>query len=282
MNDWLIEPLKFAFMQRALLAAALAGLVCAVVGTYVVLKGMGFMGDAIAHSSLMGMGSAFLLGSDVLWGALAWAFPAAIGITFLSQRARLLMDTSIGIIYAAGFAGGIVIVSRQSGYTPDLFAFLFGNVLGVSWRDVAFIGGVAGSALAVVFLLYKELLFASYDATMAAASGIPVRFLEYLLPVLIGVTTVAAVTSVGIVLVIALLVTPAATGRLLARRLPDIMAISVVAALAAVVSGVYLSYHLDLPTGPAIVLCATGLFALALAFSPSKGLVWRRRVAVAL
>ncbi len=277
MHDAFIEPLGFAFMQRAFIAASLACVVCAVVGTYVVLKGLGFMGDAIAHSSLTGMGVAFLLGGNVLWGALAWVVPASLGMTFLARRGRLLMDTSIGVIYAAGFALGIIIVSRVSGYTPDLFSFLFGNVLGASWGDVAAIGGVAGAVLAVVFVLYKELLATSYDADLAAASGLPVRLIQYLLPLLIGVTTVAALTSVGIVLVLALLVTPAATARLLARRVPGIMAVAVAVALASVVGGLYLSFHLDLPSGPTIVLFATGLFGVALAASSVQDVLGRRR-----
>ncbi len=278
MHDAFVEPLQFAFMQRALVAAALAGLVCAVVGTYVVLKGLAFMGDAIPHSALTGMGAAFLMGGSVIAGALAWAVPASLAITFLTRRAKLLVDTSIGIVSAAGLALGIIIVSRQDNYAPDLLGFLFGNVLGASWGDVAAVGAVAGGVLALVALLYKELLYTAYDSTMAAASGVPVRVVEYLLPLLIGVTTVAAVTSVGIVLVVALLVTPAATGRLLARRLPGIMAVAVAAAMASVVTGLYLSYHLDVPTGPMIVLAATVLFLAALVFSPSRGLR-RRRVA---
>ncbi len=276
MHDAFVEPLQYAFMQRALVVAALAGVVCAVVGTYVVLKGLGFMGDAIAHSSLTGMGAAFVMGGSVLGGALAWVFPASIAMTFLTRQTRLLMDTSIGIIYAAGFALGIIIVSRADGYAPDLFGFLFGNPLGASWTDVAAVGGVAGGVLAAVLLLYKELLFTAYDSTMAAVSGVPVRLVEYLLPLLVGVTTVAALTSVGIVLVLALLVTPAATARLLARRLPALMATAVAVALAAVVAGLYLSYHLNVPTGPTIVLSATALFILALILSPSQGLLWRR------
>ena len=151
-------------------------------------------------------------------------------------------------------------------------------MLGVSWSEVILIGAVAGVVLSVVGLFYKELLFTSYDATMSAASGIPVRLMQYLLPVLVGVTTVAALKTVGIVLVLALLVTPPATAGLLARRLPSIMAVSVVVSLASVVAGLYLSYHLDLPSGPSIVMVATGLFVLALVLSQSRGLVryWRR------
>lgn len=276
MHEAFIEPLEFAFMQRAFIAAALAGVVCAVVGTFVVLKGLGFMGDAIAHSSLTGMAAAFALGGNVLWGALAWVVPASFGMTFLARRSRLVMDTSIGIIYAAGFSLGIIILSRVDNFTPDLFSFLFGNVLGASWGDVAAIGGVTAGVLALVFLLYKELLATSYDADLAEASGVPVKLVQYALPLFIGVTTVAALTSVGIVLVLALLVTPAATARILARRVPGIMAGAVAVALASVVGGLYLSFHLDLPSGPTIVLFSTGLFGVAFLVSLAEGVLWRR------
>ena len=276
MIDVLIEPLEFPFMQRAFLAAGLAAVVCALVGSFVVLKGLAFMGDAVAHSSLAGMSVAYFLGSNIFWGALGWAIPASLLITFISRRANLRLDASIGIIFASGFALGIILMSRVTGYAADLFGLLFGNVLGISWAEVALIGGIAATVSLVIAAFYKELLFTSYDATMSAASGIPVRFMQYLLPVLVGVTTVASLKAVGIVLVLALLVTPSATAMLLARRMPSIMAYSVAVGLIATVLGLYLSFYADLPSGPSIVLVATGLFLLALLFSPIKGILWRR------
>ena len=268
MIDFFTEPWEFAFMQRALLAAAFAALVCSVVGVFVVLRGMAFMGDAVAHSSLAGMSVAYFFGGSIFWGAFAWALPASLAITFISRRAQVRLDTAIGIIFASGFAVGIILMS-------DLFGLLFGNVLGVSWGEVLLIGLVAGGVLLVIIALYKELLFTAYDATMSAASGVPVRFIQYLLPLLVGITTVASLKAVGIVLVLALLVTPAATADLLARRLPGIMAISVVTGFVSTVAGLYLSFHADLPTGPSIVVVATGLFLAAMLFSPSKGVVWQ-------
>ncbi len=264
-------------MQRAFLAASLAAVVCAAVGTFVVLKGLAFMGDAVAHSSLAGMALVYALGGSILLGALAWVVPASLVITYVSRRANVMLDTSIGIIYAGGFALGIIILSQVSNYTVDLFGFLFGNVLGATWGDIIIIGAVAAAVLLVMAILYKELIFTSYDSTMAEVSGVPVRLVQYLMPLLIGVTTVVALKTVGIVLVLALLVTPAATARLLVRRLPLMMATSVLVALAATVVGLYLSFHLDLASGPTIVLVATGIFALALVVSPSRGVVWRRR-----
>ncbi len=276
MIDVLIDPLEFPFMQRAFLAAGFAAVVCALVGTFVVLKGLAFMGDAVAHSSLAGMSVAYFLGGNIFWGALGWAVPASLLITFISRKANLRLDASIGIIFASGFALGIILMSRVTGYAADLFGLLFGNVLGISWAEVALIGGIAAAVSLVVAAFYKELLFTSYDATMSAASGIPVRFMQYLLPVLVGVTTVASLKAVGIVLVLALLVTPSATAMLLARRMPSIMAYSVAVGLLATVLGLYLSFYADLPSGPSIVLVATGLFLLALLFSPIKGVLWHR------
>tara|TARA_Y100000815_G_scaffold274201_1_gene307574 strand:+ start:1030 stop:1896 length:867 start_codon:yes stop_codon:yes gene_type:complete len=274
--DVLIEPLEFPFMQRAFLAAGFAAVVCALVGSFVVLKGLAFMGDAVAHSSLAGMSVAYFLGGNIFWGALGWAIPASLLITFISRRANLRLDASIGIIFASGFALGIILMSRVTGYAADLFGLLFGNVLGISWAEVALIGGIAAAVSLVIAAFYKELLFTSYDATMSAASGIPVRFMQYLLPVLVGVTTVASLKAVGIVLVLALLVTPSATAMLLARRMPSIMTYSVAVGLIATVLGLYLSFYANLPSGPSIVLVATGLFLLALLFSPIKGILWRR------
>jgi manganese/iron transport system permease protein len=277
MIDVLTEPLEFAFMQRALVAAGFAAIVCAVIGTFVVLKGMAFMGEAVAHSSLAGMAVAYYSGASIFWGALAWAVPASLLITWISRRANLRLDTAIGIIFASGFALGLILMSRVTNYTADLFGLLFGNVLGVSWDEVILIGALTGAALLLVLVFYKELLFTSYDATMAAASGIPVRVLQYLLPVLVGLTTVVSIKAVGVVLVMALLVTPPATATLLARRLPAIMATGVAIAIVATIAGLYLSFHADLPSGPSIVIVATGLFLLALLFSPSRGTLWRWR-----
>ena len=276
MIDVLIDPLEFPFMQRAFLAAGFASVVCALVGTFVVLKGLAFMGDAVAHSSLAGMSVAYFLGGNIFWGALGWAVPASLLITFISRKANVRLDASIGIIFASGFALGIILMSRVTGYAADLFGLLFGNILGISWAEVALIGGIAAAVSLVTAAFYKELLFTSYDATMSAASGIPVRLMQYLLPVLVGVTTVASLKAVGIVLVLALLVTPSATAMLLARRMPSIMAYSVAVGLIATVLGLYLSFYADLPSGPSIVLVATGLFLLALLFSPIKGILWRR------
>lgn len=275
MLELLMEPWTYPFMHRALLAAALAGVSCAVVGAFVVLKGMAFMGDAIAHSCLAGMAAAFLAGINVFVGALAWAIPASLAMTWISRRANLRADTAIGIIFTGGFALGIILVSRVNNFFGDLFSFLFGNVLGASWPEIALMGGLAGLIALVIVVFYKELVFTTYDDGVAAAAGIPVAFFRYLLPLLVAITTVVSLKAVGVVLVLAMLITPASIALLVARRLPGIILTGIAAALLSALSGLYLSFYVDLPAGPAIVMTATFLFALTLAFSPRRGLLRR-------
>ncbi len=270
MLDLIVEPLQYGFMQRALLVSALAAAACGVVGTFVVLRGMAFLGDAIAHSALTGMAAAFLMGANVFLGALIWAVPASLGISLVSRRAGIRLDAVIGVLFAGGFAMGIILINTTSNYAGDLLSILFGNVLGASWGDVLAVGALAGGVLLVVRLLYKELVFATYDPAVAEASGLPVRFLEYLLPLLVALTTVAALKTVGNVMVMSLLVVPAVTGSLLARRMASMMAATVAVALAAIVIGLYLSFHLNLPTGPAIVVVSVALLLITLAASPRR------------
>jgi ABC-type Mn2+/Zn2+ transport system permease subunit len=276
--SWFTDPLQFEFMQRALLAVCLVGVVSAVVGAFVVVRGMAFMGDALAHASFAGVAAAFAMGVSILFGAVVAAVATAIGIGFISQRGRLRFDTAIGVLFVGMFALGIVIVSRQENYTSDLFSFVFGSIFAVSWADLWVIAGIGGVVIGLVALFYKELLSTSYDATVAAATGVPVRAVEYGLLELIALTTVVALKSVGIVLVVALLITPAATASLLVQRLHHVIALGVVLALISSVLGLYISYHADIASGATIVLVATALFGLAFVLSPRRGLVaeWRR------
>ena len=277
MLDLIIEPMQFGFMQRALLVSALAAIACGVVGTFVVLRGMAFLGDAIAHSALTGMAAAFLLGVNVFLGALIWAVPASLTISAISRRAGVRIDAVIGVMFAGGFAVGIILINTSENYAGDLLGVLFGNVLGASWGDVLAVALLAGGVLLVVRLFYKELVFTTYDADVAQASGVPARFLAYLLPLLVALTTVAALKTVGNVMVMSLLVVPAVTGALLARRLASIMAATVAVALVAIVAGLYLSFHLNLPTGPAIVVVSVGLLLIAVVLSPRRWTFLTRR-----
>ncbi len=276
MIDLLIEPMQYGFMQRALLVSALAATACGVVGTFVVLRGMAFMGDAIAHSALTGMAVAFLAGVNITLGALIWAVPASLGISFASRRTGVRLDAVIGVLFAGGFAVGVILINVSANYAGDLMAILFGNVLGASWLDVLAVGCLAGGVIIVVALLYKELVFMTYDPAVAEASGIPVRFLEYLLPLLVGLTTVASLKTVGNVMVMSLLVVPAVTGSLLARRLATMILATIAVALTAIVIGLYVSFHADLPTGPSIVVVSVAQLLVVVAISPRRRSLWAR------
>jgi len=272
---WFIDPLEFEFMQRAMLAVVLVAIVSAVVGAFVVVRGMAFIGDALAHASFAGIAAAVALGISIYIGAIVAAVATALGIAVISQRSKLRFDTTIGVLFVGAFALGIVIVSRQENYTADLFSFVFGSVLGVSWGDLQLMSILGAVVIALVALFYKELLFTSYDATVAAATGIPTQLIDYGLLVLIALSTVVALQAVGIVLVIAMLVTPPATASLLVNRLHYIIFLGVAFAVASAVIGLYVSYYADVASGASIVLTATAFFVAALLFAPRRGIVPR-------
>jgi iron/zinc/copper transport system permease protein len=273
--DFLREPWTFEFMQRGLLAAAIVSAVAAVVGALVILKGMAFIGDALPHASFGGVAVAFALGESLYIGGGIAALLTALAIGFISRRGVIRNDTAIGIIFVGAFALGILIVSRQESYTGDLFSFVFGNVLAVTWSDVWLTAAVAAFVILVVALFYKELLFNSFDPTMAQASGLPVAWIEYGLLVLLALVTVIAMQTVGIVLVVALLVTPAATAQLLTRRLSTMMFVGAAIGVASSVVGLYVAWYADVSASAAIVLTATAAFIVAFLFAPGRGAVWR-------
>ena len=273
--NWLADPLEFEFMRRALLAVLIVGLVSAVVGAFVVVRGMAFIGDALAHASFAGVAAAVAFGFSIYLGAIVAAVATALGIAFISQRSRLRFDTTIGVLFVGAFALGIVIISRQENYTADLFSFVFGNVLGVSWGDLQLMALVGAIVIALVAAFYKELLFTAYDPIVAAATGVPTRLMEYGLLTLIALSTVVALQAVGIVLVIAMLVTPAATASLLVRRLHYVMFLGIAVATASAVIGLYVSFYAEVASGASIVLVATGFFVAALLFAPRRGVVTR-------
>lgn len=267
---WLIDPLQNEFMVRALVAATLIGLACSVVGVFVVLRNMSFIGDGLAHASFAGIVIAYLLKVNLYVGGLAFAVLTALGIGSISRRSDLSLDTSIGVLFTAAFALGVLLMSRVHNYVSDLQDFLFGNILAVDRLDIVLVATLAIAVIAIVFLLYKELLFASFDPVMAQASGLPTEFLYYLLLVLLAVTIIVSLQAAGIVLVAALLVTPAATAFQLTTRFGSMMLLSGVIGVGSAVCGLYLSYYLNAASGATIVLVATACFFLAMAFSPKR------------
>ena len=276
MIAWLAAPLAYGFMQRGMLVAVLVGVACSVVGCYVVLRSMAFIGDAMAHSILPGVAVAYLLKGSLVVGGLVAAIAVALGIGFFSRQGRLKEDSAIGILFAAAFSLGVILISSIRTYAMDLSHILFGNVLGVGVADLVLTAALVVVVLLVVFLLYKELLVVSFDPVLAATLRLPAERLRLVLLVLLAVTVVVSLQSVGIGLVASMLVTPAATAYLLTRRLPRMIGLSALFGALSGVIGLYASYYLDVVSGAAIVLTATGFFLLAFLFAPRRGLVWRR------
>ena len=264
--DWLLQPLQYAFMQRGMLAAVMVGIVCAVLGVFVVLRGMAFFGDALAHAILPGVAVGYLIGGGAReplfwWGLLTGVF-AAIGIGTISRSTRIKEDTAIGIIFAGMFALGIALISSVRSYTADLAHFLFGDVLGVRPPDLLLTAAFGAAILLIVFFLYKELVVLSFDPVLAATLRLPTRLLDYLLMVLLAIAIVVSLQTVGVALMVAMLVTPAATASLLSRRLPVMMALAALFAALSGVIGLYLSYYLNVASGAAIVLTCTAFFGV--------------------
>jgi manganese/iron transport system permease protein len=276
MIEGLVEPLQFQFFQRALIASVLAGVICAVVGSYVVLKGLAFIGDAIAHAAFPGVVAAFIVGGPYVIGGGVAAFLTAIAIGWVSRRARIRVDTAIGVLFAGTFALGIFLYSTIEGYVGDLFGLLVGNVLAIGGADLLALLVLGGAVMTIVLLLWKELLYATFDPQGAAASGLPVAALEYLFLGLVAVTIVVSLQAVGIILVVAMLVTPAATAQLLTVRFVRLVTTAAVIGGTTAVAGLYLSYWLDVASGATIVLVQTMIFAVVLLLNPHNGLLSRR------
>lgn len=264
MIEFLSAPLAYAFMVRGLIAAVIVGVVCAVVGVYVVLRGMAFFGDALAHTILPGIAGGYLVsGGDrgaLFWWALATAIASALGIGAISRGTKLREDTAIGIVFAGMFALGVAMISTAGSYSVDLTHFLFGDVLGVSQADLLRSAVFGGGILLTIGLLYKEFMLLAFDPVLAETLRLPVRTLEYLLLALIAVAIVVSIQTVGVALMLAVLVTPAATASLLTRRLHWMMLIAAAIAAASGIAGLYLSYYLGVASGAAIVLTCTAVF----------------------
>ena len=263
--ELLSQPMRYPFMVQGLLASLMVGTLCAVVGTYIVLRGMAFFGDALAHAILPGIAIAYLLGVNLLWGALVMGLLTALGIGSLSRRGRVREDTAIGIIFAASFALGVALLSTVQSYSVDLTHILFGNVLGVSAADLWLTAGLGLGVLLTVILLYKELLVVSFDPILAATLRLPLDALNYLLLALIALTVVVSLQTVGVALMMAMLVTPAATAYLLTRRLWQMMVVGAVIGAVSSVAGLYLSFYVNVASGAAVVLVCTLFFVLAFA-----------------
>lgn len=277
MVNWLLEPLAYGFMQRGLLASVVVGVVCAVVGCYVVLRGMAFLGDALAHAILPGVAIAYLLGGNLTAGALIAAVMVALLIGLFSRQGTVREDTAIGILFAAALSLGVALISSVRSFAVDLSHILFGNVLGVSASDLWLAAGLGGIVLLVVVVFYKPLLVVNFDPVLAATLRWPTELFRNVLLVLLALTVVVSLQTVGVGLVAAMLVTPAATANLVAKRLPSMMALSALVGALSALIGLYVSYYANVASGAAVVLVCTGFFLLALVFAPGRGWIWRLR-----
>ena len=273
--SWLTEPFSLAFMQRALVASLIVGVTCAAIGCYIVLRSMAFMGDALAHAILPGVAVAFLVGGNLLLGALVAGVVVALGISYVSRTGAVREDTAIGIFFAAALALGVVLISTMDTYAVDLTHVLFGNVLGVTWADLWISGGLAVLVLVAIALLYKRLLVTSFDPILGETLGLRTGALRAGLFLMLAATIVVSLRTVGVALVAAMLVTPPAGAYLLTRRLPAMMAVSAGIGVLSAVGGLYASYYLDVAPSGAMVLVATAIFLFAFLFAPGKGVLSR-------
>lgn len=261
---------EFAFLQRALVTSVAVGVVAGVIGAFIVLRGLSLMGDAISHAVLPGVAISYMLGINMFFGAVTTGLLTALGIGYLQQHTKLKNDAAIGIVFSAAFALGVILITMARA-SSNLNNVLFGNILAVPATEMWLTLGIGAFVLLMVGLFYKELLVTSFDPTMAAAYGVPTRVVHYGLMVLLTLVTVAALQTVGIVLVVAMLITPAATAYLLVKRLQPMLWLSASFGVIAAVAGLYFSYEYNLPSGPVIVLALTAMFVLALLFSPRSG-----------
>ena len=273
MVDYFLDPWSYGFMQRALAEVLIVGVLCGVVGCFVVLRGLAFIGDALAHAVFPGVVLSYMAGRSILIGAFAFGLLTALGVGVMSRSRRVSEDSAIGVIFAAFFALGVVLISRQSGFKKDLGSLLFGNVLGVSTNDVWVTLVIGIIVLVILFGVLKELTLVAFDSTMAKAVGYPVFALDVLLLLLVSATIVVSLQAVGNILILALIVTPPASARLLTDRLRTMMLLSAGIAMLSGVVGLFASYHANTAAGGTIVLTATAFFLLALAFAPDHGLL---------
>ncbi len=277
MNELLIEPFTFGFMQRALIVSVLVGIMCPVLGAYVITRGSAFMGDALAHSVLPGMVGAFIVGISPFFTAIPMAIAVALVTGYLIRKAGVGEDTSIGIIFAGLFALGLTMLTAFDGIRVNLEDILLGQVLAVSQTDVYVTLGLSAFLLVATYALHKEMLFSSFDRTGASVVGLPTDKLEYALLAMLAIVVVLALQAVGIVLVISMLITPAATALLLVRNFQWAMALAVAFGVASAIAGLYISYHFNLPSGPVMALVVAAFFILAVIWTQRLSLLFRRR-----
>ncbi len=276
----MIELFQFEFMQRALVVATVTGALCAVIGVYVVLRGMSFIGAGIAHASFGGVAIGFFTGLNPFFTAIVFCTTVAWGIGFVSETKRIREDTAVGIFFASTMALGVLLIGFLKGYTIDLFGYMFGNILAVTRFDMWAAIALSVIVISIIIFLFKEFLFLTFDSEAAQVAGLPVRFLNYLMLTLVAITIVMSIKAVGIVLVSALIVAPAASAHQLTDDFKKMMILSVIIGIASTWIGLFLSSLLDIASGATIVVTATIIFFLCSALSPNRRQSTQRRQAL--
>lgn len=274
MINFIADIMNYAFLQKALFTSIMVGIICGVIGCFIILRGLALMGDAISHAVLPGVAISYMLSINFFYGAVITGMIAAISIGLVSQNSRIKSDSSIGIVFSAFFALGVILISQAQTAT-DLTQILFGNVLAVRSSDMWMTLIIGIIVLLVVILFYKELLISSFDPTMASAYGLPIKLIHYIIMVLLTMSTVASLQTVGVILVVAMLITPASTAYLLTNRLSTMIILSAFFGAFSAVVGLYFSFVYNLSSGAVIVLVATTLFLIAFIFAPQQGILWR-------
>jgi manganese/iron transport system permease protein len=277
MLNLLIEPLSYEFMRQAISIAIMLGILCAVVGSYLIVQRMGLLGEVIAHAVLPGLAIAFYLGIDIFIGAFVSGTLSTFIIAWIQSQSRLKVDVAMGIVFSGFLAFGIALITLLKSKI-DLHNFLFGDILGIDANDVIRVLLITILVLIFVVLFYKELLFYTFNPLGARASGLPVNLIHFGLISAITLTIIASMQAVGVVLVISLLIGPASTAYLLVKELHQMMILGAVFSCFSSVTGMYVSYYFNIPSGAAIVLVATVLFIIALLFSPSQGILTRPEI----
>lgn len=267
---------KYNFLQTALVTSILVGIMSGIIGSFIILRGMSLMGDAISHAVLPGVAVAYMLGINLLLGASAFGILAALLIGVVTMKSKLKNDTAIGIVFSAFFALGFILISLAESAT-NLHHILFGNVLAVSDSDLITTAIVLSIVLLFVVTFYKELLITSFDNTFAKAYGLKTQIMHYALMLVLTLVTVTALQTVGIILIVAMLITPAATAYLLTNRMSHMMIVATIFSVISSIVGLYLSFTFNWASGPAIVLTAAIFFTLAFIFSPKQGIVFKRK-----
>jgi manganese transport system permease protein len=274
--NWFTTPLQYGFMVKAIWVSALVGIVCSALSCFMILKGWALMGDAVSHAVLPGVVLAYVMNIPLAIGAFVFGVGSAIAIGFIKSNTRVKEDTVIGLVFTGLFALGIVLVSKVKS-TVDLGHILFGNVLGIADGDILQTVIISAITLVTLAILRKDLILFCFDPTHARSIGLNTNFLYYVLLTLLSLTAVAGLQTVGIILVVAMLITPGATAYLLSDRFDHMILIAITCGMFSSVIGTYISYHIDGSTGGCIVVLQTLLFLMAMIFAPKHGILVRSR-----